>query len=105
MSRFYEENNASLEANLIFMTESILLNCGLLLMDNINTTKKTPEAVIGASKEACLEVSTEKAKHAQMPRRQTSEGNHNIVACFANARTVEARSLETGAQQKKNECL
>jgi hypothetical protein len=29
----------------------------------------------------------------------------NIVACFANARTVEARSLETGAQQKKNECL
>jgi hypothetical protein len=29
----------------------------------------------------------------------------SIVACFANARTVEARSLETGAQQKKTECL
>jgi hypothetical protein len=27
-----------------------------------------------------------------------------IVACFANARTVEARSLEIGAQQK-HECL
>jgi hypothetical protein len=26
-------------------------------------------------------------------------------ACFTNARTVEARSLKTGAQQKKNECL
>jgi hypothetical protein len=30
---------------------------------------------------------------------------HSSVACFANARTVEARSLETGAQQKKHECL
>jgi hypothetical protein len=29
----------------------------------------------------------------------------DIVACFPNARTVEERSLETGAQQKKNECL
>jgi hypothetical protein len=29
----------------------------------------------------------------------------HIVACFANARIVEARSLETGAQQKNNECL
>jgi hypothetical protein len=27
------------------------------------------------------------------------------VACFANARTVEARSLESGTQQKENELL
>jgi hypothetical protein len=29
----------------------------------------------------------------------------HIVACFANARTVEARSLESGTQQKENELL
>jgi hypothetical protein len=29
----------------------------------------------------------------------------NIVACFPHAETVEVRSLETGTQQKKNECL
>jgi hypothetical protein len=28
----------------------------------------------------------------------------HIVACFANAGTVEARSLESGTQQKDNEC-
>jgi hypothetical protein len=28
-----------------------------------------------------------------------------IVACFPHAGTVEARSLETDTQQKKNECL
>jgi hypothetical protein len=28
-----------------------------------------------------------------------------IVACFANARTVEARSLESCTQQKENELL
>jgi hypothetical protein len=29
----------------------------------------------------------------------------NIVACFANAGTVEARSIESGTQQKENELL
>jgi hypothetical protein len=28
-----------------------------------------------------------------------------IVACFANAGTVEARSIESRTQQKENECL
>jgi hypothetical protein len=40
-----------------------------------------------------------------MTLRYVVRNHKNIVACFANARTVEARSLETGAQQKKNECL
>jgi hypothetical protein len=62
---FSQENKASLETNLFFfMTESILLNCGMLLVDNVNSTKKIPEALIGASKEVGLEVSSEKAKHA-----------------------------------------
>jgi hypothetical protein len=33
------------------------------------------------------------------------EWDINIVACFPHAGTVEAQSLETGTQQKKNKCL
>jgi uncharacterized protein YaeQ len=71
------------------MTESILLNCDMLLMNNINTTKKTLETVIGASKEVGLEVSTEKAKHAWMPRHQNLERNQDMKVANIDFENVE----------------
>jgi hypothetical protein len=43
-----------------------------LLGDNINATKKAPEALIEASREVSLEKNTEKTSYKLMPRHQNT---------------------------------
>jgi hypothetical protein len=52
------------------------------------------------------EMSTPRVMQSGVPQSLVlSPTLYNIVACFPCAGTVEARSLEAGAQQKKKECL
>jgi hypothetical protein len=48
------------------------------LGDKIYTIKKTTETLIGASKEAGLEVNAEKTKYMLLSRHQNAGQNHNI---------------------------
>jgi hypothetical protein len=63
-----------------------------LLGDNIDTIKKNTEALIGASKDVDLEVSTEKTKYMLLSHHQNAEQNHNIK--------IGDRSFENVAQFK-----
>jgi hypothetical protein len=49
-----------------------------LFGDNTNTTKKSTEALIHPSKEACLEVNTEKTECMLLYRCQNAGQNHDI---------------------------
>jgi hypothetical protein len=49
-----------------------------LFRDNINATKKSSDALIGANKDVGLEVNTEKTKYMLMSHRQNTGQIHNI---------------------------
>jgi hypothetical protein len=49
-----------------------------LLRDNTDTIKKNIETLIGASKDICLEVNTEKNKYMLLSRHQNAGQNHDI---------------------------
>jgi hypothetical protein len=58
-----------------------------LLGDNIDTIKKTTQALIDASKEVGLEVNAEKTKYVFLPRHQNAGQNRDINIgnrCFSN---------------------
>jgi hypothetical protein len=65
-----------------------------LLGDNIDTTKKNTETSIDGSKEAGLEVNTEKPKYMLLSRYQNTGQNHDMKIanrCFENV-TVQISS-------------
>jgi hypothetical protein len=57
--------------------------------DNINATKKSTEALIGANKEAGLEVNTEKTKYVLMSHRQNAGQNHNTKIANTSVENTE----------------
>jgi hypothetical protein len=50
-----------------------------ILGGNINSTKKSPETLLRASRKVGLEVNTETTKYMVMTNQQTVEQNHNLL--------------------------
>jgi hypothetical protein len=51
----------------------------LLLGKNMNTMKRNKEALLEASREVCLEESTEKTKYMVVSHHQNAGQNHNLL--------------------------
>jgi hypothetical protein len=64
--------NAFWNIIILFWVPFIWTSCINLLGDNINTIKKNIEALTATSKEAGLEVNTEKTKYMLMSHHQTA---------------------------------